>query len=767
MASPNTLLRAVATCMQARQFEQAERLLDQLIRAFPDNREARYQLARARVARGDIRAGIALLEELLTLDAGHVQAWRTLAALTGDSGNWTRAEACYRRAAELAPEDAGIPYNLALLFQRQGRLDEAGAWYQRAIEINAGLAQAHNNLGNIHLLAQRHAAAADCYRRALELDPQGIEALFNLGMALTGLGRDDEALACYRDVLRRQPRDADAMCALGAIFSARGADDEAIVWYRRASQADPRYYDAQVNLGRLLMRRADVEALVEAERALRQAVGVSAAYTEAHDLLGNLLELTGQREAWLENYRRSAPPGAEMCLAHALYGYKVANYCGDFDALERCLTVLLEHDYGPEDLPRMSAVLLSLQYQDVSQEALYRVYRRHAELTRQVAGDVCLSRRRQRAVDDKIRVGYVSSDFSYHVMGWIMADVLGHHDKSRFELYLYALGDKQDDLTERFRSLADKFVRLRTDSARAAAELIAMDELDILVDLVGHTAQARALIYAYKPAPLQLTHLGYHGTLGMDAIAYKITDAHADVPENERFLVERLLPMRHCLMPFHHEAAAEVTVPRSEIGIAEDALVLGVFVHITKLSQRCLAAWKRVLDGLPNAVLAFSPLLASERASYLTLLAAVGIVPERVKFIPARRDLAEARARYRLVDMALDTFPYSGGDTTMAALDMAVPIVTLCGTRQCERMTYSILKHLGLEECIAYNEDEFVDLACALGRDPARRATIARAIPELLVTSGMADMRAYTASLEETYLRALAADAGSMDSPGR
>jgi protein O-GlcNAc transferase len=760
MASPNTLLRNVATCMQARQFEQAERLLDQLIRAYPDNREARYQLARVHVARGDIQAGLGVLEGLLARDAGYVQGWRTLAALTGDAGNWARAEACYRRAAELAPEDATIPYNLGLLFQRQGRLDEAGAWYQRAIAIDAGLAQAHNNLGNIHLLAQRHAAAADCYRRALELDPQGIEALYNLGMALTGLGRDDEALTCYRDVLRRQPAATDAMCSIGAIFSARGAADEAIDWYRRASQADPRDYDAHLNLGRLLLRRADVDSLVGAERALRQAVGLSEAFGEAHDLLGNLLELTGQRDAWLDNYRRAAPPHEEMVLAYALYGFKAANYSGDFDALERCLAVLLEYDYGPRDLPRLGTVLLSLQYQDVSQEALYRVYRRHAELMRQVAGDVCLSRRRLRAADDKIRIGYVSSDFCFHVMGWIMADVLGHHDKGRFELYLYALGDKQDDLTVRFQSLADKFVRLPTDSARRAAETIAADELDILVDLVGHTAQAQALIYAYQPAPLQLTHLGYHGALGLDAIAYKISDAHADVPENEHYLVERLLPMRCCLMPFHHEAAAELAVRRSELDIAEDALVLGVFAHVTKLSRRCLATWRRVLDGLPNAVLAFSPLLASEKTSYLRLLAAAGIAPERVKFIPARRELAEARARYRLLDMALDTFPYSGGDTTMAALDMAVPVVTLCGARQGERMTYSILKHLGLEECIAYSEDEFVQLACALGQDPARRAAIARAIPGLLVDSGMADMRAYTASLEETYLRALAADAG-------
>jgi predicted O-linked N-acetylglucosamine transferase (SPINDLY family) len=757
MASPNTLLMNAAASLRARKYAQAEQYLVQALRIDTRNCPARYQLAQLHAMRGDTLGAVALLEEIMAIDPGHLDACKALAGLHGGMGNAIRAEACYRHAARLAPDDAALVYNLGVFLQGIGRLDESAICYERAALIKPDFVQAYNNLGNVHLRLGNPAAAAENARRAIAVDAGMVEAHYNMGMALAALGEVDGALASYQEALRLQPKDAEIMMSMGALLNNNGQRIEAETWYRRALACNPNYYAALFNLGCLLAARGDVDSLVEAEAMYRLAAAQRDDFTEAHFLLGRVLEDLGQREPWLEVYRQAPAPRGEAWLLYHLYSLKAGIYGGDFALLDAALAALLNFDYQPADLPHMGSVFFYMQSLDVDQADLYRIYRRMDELARQATGDrVLCGRPRVRAACEKIRLGYVSGDFNYHVMGWIMADVLAHHDRDRYTLYLYSVGGKEDEFTEHFRALADNYVSLRDMEARQAAERIAADELDILVDLIGHTTKTQALLYAYKPAPLQLTHLGYHGALGLSAVDYKISDAHADVPENARFMVEKLLPMRGCLMPFHHEEPASDGPTRASLGVAENAILLAVFVHISKLSRRCLATWKRILDELPNACLAFSPLLSFERPSYERLLAAAGIPLDRLVFIPAQRGLPEGRARYRLVDLALDTFPYSGGDTSMAALDMAIPIVTLRGWRQCERMTYSILKHLGLEACIADSEDDYVRIVVDLARDARRRAEVARTIPNLLVSSGMADMGRYTAHLEAAFEAALA-----------
>ena len=756
MASPNTLLRQAVMHVQARQYGQADQLYGQILQADPRNCEARFQRARLRAMSGDLAGSVALLEEIQVIDPGHLEACKALALLHEKQGDLARAEVFHRRATALAQSDAAVHYNLGVLLQNTRRDAEAAASYRRAIELQPTFTQALNNLGNILLGAEDFMAAADCYRRALAIDDRLLEARYNLGMALEGMKQPDEALRCFEKVLALQPTYAPAIFSIGANLNNSGNYDQAIACYRRAIDLDPDYYQAYVNLGRIHAARENLEGLVAAEGCFRKAVALRGDFSEAHFLLGRVFEDTGQLNAWIALFQAASQVDPEHEFLYAMYGFKVAMYLGDFKHTDAWLARILAHEFTRRDLGAMGAVLFTLQNRDVSQAELLKLYRKYNQLARLETGGIRLAEGRGARRDGKIRLGYLSPDFNYHVMGWIMADVLASHDRERFELYLYALGGKADEVTERFLAVADKFVRLDGLDAKVAAERIAADELDILVDLAGHTSKGQPLILAYQPAPLQITHLGYHGALGLDTVDFKLTDGHADLPENGDFLIEKLLPMAGCVMPLRHIEASATTLSRIELDMPDDAVVFGVFVGIPKLGERCLVAWKQVLDRVPNGLLAFSPLLSFERESYLRLTAAVGIPAARVRFIPAQRGLAEARARYRLIDLVLDSFPYSGGDTTMAALDMAVPVVTLRGTRQSERMTYSILKHLGLDECIAHTLDDYVELASHLAVDGARRREIAARIPALVEASGLSDMKRYTANLEDAYQRALA-----------
>jgi predicted O-linked N-acetylglucosamine transferase (SPINDLY family) len=359
----------------------------------------------------------------------------------------------------------------------------------------------------------------------------------------------------------------------------------------------------------------------------------------------------------------------------------------------------------------------------------------------------------------RVRIGYLSGDFRQHVMGRLMFDVIGAHDRDRHAIHLYSLADgtAADALTARFRALADRFVELPPRHDADAARAIAADDCDVLVDLMGHTMFSRPEILAYKPARVIVTHLGSHGALGLSQVDFKLTDRHADVADAGDYQIERPLAMASCVLPFRRAAASAAAPPaRATLGIAPDALVLGEFVTVQKLSPRCLALWRTILERVPGAVLLFSPSAPAEPTGFRRQLAGCGIDPARAAFLPRGHDEATARARYSLIDLVLDTVPYTGGDTTLAALNAGIPVVTLVGTRHAERMSASIMRHLGLPELVTATEAAYVDLAVALATDPWRRARVAARVAEKFAAAATYPAR-YTRDLEAALATAIAA----------
>jgi len=333
---------------------------------------------------------------------------------------------------------------------------------------------------------------------------------------------------------------------------------------------------------------------------------------------------------------------------------------------------------------------------------------------------------------------------------------LRHHDRDRFELYFYALSPVRDEWTERFAGIAERFTSLAEQDDATAVATIAADDLDILVDLNTHTKGARPAILARKPARVQVTHVASAGTLGLRAVDFKLTDAYADLPENQEYLFETLLFMPGCVYPYRRiEPAKDHGYRRAELGIASDAVVIGAFVNPLKLSRRCLSLWRDVLDRIPRAVIAFSPIQPSLRDVYRRLIAAAGIASERIVFVPNGRDEAENQARYTLVDFVLDPLPYGGVNGTLEALDMGVPVVTLLGKRHGERTSYSILANAGVTDTVAHTGREYVELAARLADDPAFMAQLRAKIAAGIARSPLTDMAAHTRHLEAAYVEAL------------
>jgi len=608
-----------------------------------------------------------------------------------------------------------------------------------------------------HGIARQNAGdpfeAINCYGRVIALGGKSFGVYYNLAFALHTIGKEDEALANYTEAARLNPSFADVHNNMGNIFHKRERLEDAQNSYERALAINPGLVQAHFNLGLVLKKCG---ALTQAVEHFRAACQLSPIYAEAWSNLCGLLLGLKRTEEWLEAfiaYEKTAQPSSFLVLT----GLASCRHLGDFAREQRYLEQALDWQFGPDDMGMASQLLGLIQYFDVGQEQLLRLYQRYNTLVSRSHPDNVPFLLPRRTCGDKLRVGYLSPDFRTHVMGLLMAEVFKRHDGSRFEIYAYSLAEPvlDDAVTASFKALSHKFVPVVRLSEQQVARLIAEDDLDILVDLGGHAAYARPAILAYKPARIQITHMGYHGALGLDTVDYKLTDACADLPENANFLVENLLFMEGCVFPFRHvEPARDHGYSRAALGL-EGKVVFGVFVNIMKLSPRCLSVWREVLDGIENGVLAFSPLDTGEYPGFVRQVKAAGIPEEKIVFIPSSKDESMGRARYHLVDIVLDTFPYSGGDTTLAALDMGVPVVTLAGKRHSERTSYSILKNLGVESTIAASEQDFVAIAHRLATDHAFRESVKNKIQAGLKDSPLVDMDGYVRHLEGAYLRAV------------
>ena len=597
-----------------------------------------------------------------------------------------------------------------------------------------------------HQSAGRFAEAAQGYAVVLSKAPGHWQTCYNLGLVYQHLGRTADAAQLYVRAIRLNPQLAEAHNNLGNVRKLLKDEAGAIDAYQRALALNPQLSDASYNLAVILQARGQH---ARANDMFRQTVATSPAHVAAWDALyRSLLGLRRHEEAielFLE-WDRAMPACPELVTA----GLALCRPIGDRALEARYLALALEWPFEAFTPEQFVPVLGMIQYFDITREQLLACYRRYdaAVAARNPAAVTLLPRR---AADTRLRIGYVSADFRRHVMGRWMLEVISKHDRSRVSVFLISTcaPHEFDATTDAFRSHADGFADVSELDDFAAAKSIAEADLDILVDLAGHTMAARPGIYAHRPARTIVTHLGYHGCLGLRAVDFKLTDRVADLVDAGQFQIEQPFRLETCVFPLVRVAPADADAVPGDNPDLQGKFIFAAFTNELKLSPRCLRVWQRVLEALPEALLLFSPPSPAQHAGIGRIMAAAGIDQSRFAFLSVPVEDGRWRARYRLVDAILDTFPYAGGDTTLAALDMGVPVVTLAGERHSERVGASILTHLNVPATIANTEDEFVAIAVRLARDAAFMAQIRQRID---VAVAAADVGTYTRALEKAYV---------------
>jgi predicted O-linked N-acetylglucosamine transferase (SPINDLY family) len=650
---------------------------------------------------------VACYRRALEIRPAYAEAQSNLGNALKDQGHLDEAIACYRQAVALRPDLAEAHNNLGAALKDEGRLDDAVACYRRALQLRPDFAEAHNNLGHALHDQQDRDAAMDCWRRAIEAKPNFAEAHNNLGNALREEGKPSDAVACCRRAVELKPGFAEAHSNLGVALKDLGKFDEAIACWDTALQLKPDYAEAHSNLGNVLRERG---RLTEAVDCYRRALEFRPGYAGAHSNLGNALKDQGKLEESLACYRQAMELKPDLAEAHS--------------------NLLCALHYCPGMTPSALA------------EA-------HADFDRRHAAHLCCSPPHPHVGHSAsgLRIGFVSPDLGRHPVGNCLVRVLENLDPQRQAAVCYSDRIVQDDLTCRLQAASAQWRDVAGMSDEQLAQQIRADEIDILFDLAGHTARNRLLVFARRPAPVEITWLGYEGTTGLAAMDYLLTDHHVVPDELRQFHRENVLRMPDGYLCYDPPAIAPP--PGLPPALERGYVTFGSFNNLAKINPQIVAIWAEILLRIDTArlVLKYSGLGdAAVRQRYLDLFAAHGIDSQRLDFLPSS-SYADYLAAYYDVDVALDPFPFSGSVTTCDALWMGLPVVTCPGETFASRHTVSHLANAGLSGTVARDLENYVELAVGWASDLNRLADLRAGLRGKMAASPLCDGRRFADNL--------------------
>ncbi|WP_425219898.1 tetratricopeptide repeat protein [Ralstonia solanacearum] len=597
-----------------------------------------------------------------------------------------RFKEAFLAAASIAEQESNpVILNIAAIAAREAN-DPASAdrYWSRCIERFPQDGNAYINRGNLLAESGYAEQAEHLYLKAIELDPDAPDARYNLGNLYSRSRQYQAALGQYREALKRAEGRPDLHNSMGCACSELGLTDEALHHLQRAVQLAPRYAEAWLNLG-LLYR--DTRQLKAAAGALQQAA------------------IPGD------------PSEAQALSEWAMVQMSLCDWAAAART-EAHLLGLLRTGRAAGVVPFVTLALPNCTASDQRAAA--------AQATRQAPPPV------DTTTDDpaerspgRIRVGYLSADLHAHATAYLLAGVLEHRDTARFETFLYSYGPQtHDDMQNRLRAACEHFVDIAPLSDGQAAERIAADRLDLLIDLKGFTKHARLDIGAMRPAPILVNWLGYPGTLGNRRLAdYLIGDPVVTPVSQQAQFEETLALMPHCYQPT--DSRREILPPpnRAEVGLPADGLVFCCFNQAYKITEARAQTWFAILSRTPGSVLWLLEPDASARTALLEEAGRHGIASERLVFAPQVAQRAHI-ARLQLADLALDTFPYTSHTTASDLLWAGVPLLTRAGDTMASRVAASILQAAGLHDLVVTTEDDYVNAAVRLAGDAQALASV-------------------------------------------
>jgi protein O-GlcNAc transferase len=683
-----------------------------------------------------------ICEDILARRPNHFDALHLLGVIAYQTTNLHQAEELIGHAIKINPNNAGAYYNRGNALKDLKRLDEAIASYDKAITLKPDFAEAYNNRGNALKDLKRLDEAIASYDKAITLKPDYAEAYNNRGNALNDLKRLDEAIASYDKAITLKPNFAEAYYNRGNALKDLKRLDGALASYDKAIALKPDYAEAYYNRGNALK---DLKRLDEAIASYDKAITLNPDFAEAYSNRGNVLRDLKRLDEASSSYDKALSLEPDLVGTEGARLHAKMHLCDwiNFDTECQHLTSSVKHEKAntspfiflgisssPDD-QLQCAKLWVAEKCPPSQNAIWQGEQyRH----------------------DRIHIAYVSADFREHPVSFLIAGMLECHDKSRFDITAISLGPEYNsEMRQRLKASFDHFIDAKTFNDEQIANLVRSSEVDILVDLMGFTADSRAGSFARRPAPIQVNYLGYPATMGASYISYIIADQTLIPAEDRKFYSEKIaiLPNSYQVND-RNRVISDKAFSRSEFGLPSQGFVFCCFNNNYKITPLIFSCWMRILNQVDGSVLWLLEDNAFAASNLKKEAEGRGVSSERLVFAK-RMLLPEHLARHKLADLFLDTLPYNAHTTASDALWVGLPVLTCLGETFAGRVAASLLNAIGLPELITTTPEAYEHMAIDLATHPEQLAVIKHKLAENRLTTPLFDTTLFTKHIEAAY----------------
>jgi protein O-GlcNAc transferase len=767
---------------QGKKYDLAIEYIEKALQLNPRDSHSYYNLGIVFKDKGQLDKAETCFQKSLKYDSTNHDAYVNLGIVLKDKGNLNKAILCFQKALQLQSDSIAAHYNLGYAYQLQNNLDEAIVHYQKAIKLDPDLINAYTNLGLVFYDKKLFNKAIQCYQKALQLNPNSPDVYNNIGVVLKEMEQFDEAIAYYQKALEINPHFPVVLNGLGAVLKEKGEFDKAIACYQKALKLNPVFSDAYNNLGVVLKEKGQFD---EAIACYQKALELNPDLHDPYNNLGLVYREKGQLDEAVACYKKALELNPDFPDAYNGLGI-VLDEKGKIDEAISCFrkTLLLDQNYanafnnlgnafqekGQYDQAEIyyrhaikaksdyafyySNFLFSMTYNSrYNAEAIFSEHLKFAKQFEEPLHSLTTPHFNDRSISRRLKIGYFSPDFKKHSVAYFIEPVLAAHNRELFEIFCYSDVLSPDKITERLQGYTDQWRNIVGRTHENVAELIRNDRIDILIDLAGHTAKNRMLVFARKPAPVQITWIGYPATTGLSSIDYKIVDKYTDpTGTTEQFYTEKLIRMPEsflCYLP-------DIDSPkiRNLPALSSGHITFGSFNNFAKVSPEVMKLWANILKATPDSHLimkAKSLADKSIREDVLDFFKQSGIAVERIELLSPISSIKGHLEIYNQIDIGLDTFPYNGTTTTCEAIWMGVPVITLTGTTHASRVGISLLSNIGLPELTAKTPYEYQEIAVGLSQDLYRLQLLRNKLRNIMSHSPLMDNRRFVLNLEDLY----------------
>jgi protein O-GlcNAc transferase len=700
------------------------------------------KLHQARDAAGAER----LYKQVLQNQPWNVDALTLYGLFQHETGRHDQALETLRKAIGLAPNRDDVHRTIIGPLSALKRFPEAVAEARELVRLKPAAPETWAGLSQLLVHAERPAEAVQAAARACELAPNHPDLMVILARALAAADRPQEALNVIDQAFRIAPKHPDTVIDRAVILQTLGRIHEAIAAYKLGLELAPQNVPAWNNLGSCLMTESRA---TEAQHCFEQAAKLWPQSAKPRNNIGAALKEMGNIDGalphLLEATRLDPGYGEAWSNIGASYG-AIGEHGKAIEAYKNAVRIT------PKFAPAYDNLLMSLiSLPDVSEDGIFQQHldwgRRYADPH---AGNI-KPFTNSFTTDRKLKIGYISPDFREHSVRYFFEPILFMHDKSKFEIHCYAAGRRRDGVTDILRPAADGWHLVAPLTDAQMADLIRSHQIDILVDLAGHTSDNRLVAMAYKPAPIQVTYLGYPTTSGMRQMDYRFSDTICDLPEANKYYTEKLARMPHAFFVYADDP--KKPYPTEQPVDKNGFFKFGSFNGFTKIHPALLDTWARIMAAVPNSrlLLKAKPLEnPSTKAAVIRAFAARGIGVDRLD-LRSWVELKDHIALLSTVDLMLDTHPYSGHTTTCQSLWQGTPVLTWYGQPFRSRVGLTIMHHMGLPQFAVATEEEYVRRAIELATNPQELRELRPTLRQRLMESQLCNARLFTMNLEAGY----------------